>query len=854
MTAATPPATVTVTVDGTEVSVPPGTLAVEAARVAGVDVPVFCYHPKLSLAGACRMCMCEIGMASPPGQPPRPPGLMTACTTRVSNGMTINTMAPGALKAREGVIEFLLINHPLDCPVCDAGGECPLQDNSHAWGPKESRFTEQKRLARKGAALSPLVVLDQERCITCYRCTRFMDEIPGEAELAFFTRGYTSQLRTINEEPMKSRFQGNIIDLCPCGALTSETYRFKARPHDLDHADSVCGQCPVGCNVMLDTRSNQVARVRPRQNDVVNEIWVCDKGRFAHHYSSSPNRLSGPWVRGEDGLHPSTWRQAYQEAARRLGAVKSAYGGAAIGVIGGRNLTNEDAFALARFAAEVLETPHVDFRVGAQSAVVNPLAPFGLDAFNTGLDAAEKAGAIVVVGADVHDEVPVQWLRIRKGVKAGARLIVANPRATEADRLAFHRLRHRPGTELALLTGILAALVESPPVDAEGVARDLSGLAEAIGGVTVEKAAAHAGVDSVTIRAVAATLASSKDPIVYVGARLAIRHDAGAIGLAVGNLGRALGHPARVNFLVEGANGRGAEWAGLVPGDGGLPAGEIVARAASGEIKALYIVGENLLETHPDAAQAREALERADVVVVHELFPTLTAQAAHVVFAATGVMEKDGTLTSVEGRLQRVWQAVRPDADRAPDWRILSDLAAAMGAGLGYVASADVTRDLLADLPAYAPLQGVLPGSAGVLVRRVHDASAGAVDVRAVPAIEPGQVGEGLVLVTYPEIVGNETVVGETPELLVTVPEAYVEVNRDDASRLGISDGASVEVRGPAGTVTRVARVNGRVPLGTVFAPENLGTPRINAVLRWSHDVTYVTVQPVPVAALAGAR
>jgi formate dehydrogenase alpha subunit len=241
-------------------------------------------------------------------------------------------------------------------------------------------------------------------------------------------------------------------------------------------------------------------------------------------------------------------------------------------------------------------------------------------------------------------------------------------------------------------------------------------------------------------------------------------------------------------------------------------------------------------------------------VVVHELFPTLTAQAAHVVFAATGVMEKDGTLTSVEGRLQRVWQAVRPDADRAPDWRILSDLAAAMGAGLGYVASADVTRDLLADLPAYAPLQGVLPGSAGVLVRRVQDASTGSVDVRAVPAIEPGQVGGGLVLVTYPEIVGNETVVGETPELLVTVPEAYVEVNRDDASRLGISDGASVEVRGPAGTVTRVARVNGRVPLGTVFAPENLGTPRINAVLRWSHDVTYVTVQPVPVAALAGAR
>ena len=875
--------------------------------MAGVDVPVFCYHPKLSLAGACRMCMCEIGMASPPGQPPRPPGLMTACTTRVSNGMTINTEAPAALKAREGVIEFLLINHPLDCPVCDAGGECPLQDNSHAWGPKEGRFTEQKRLARKGAALSPLVVLDQERCIACYRCTRFMDEVPGEAELAFFSRGFASELRTAGDAPMKSRFQGNIIDLCPCGALTSETYRFKARPQDLDHADSVCGLCPVGCNVILDTRSNQVTRVRPRQNEAVNEIWVCDKGRFAHHWSSSPNRLSGPWVRGADGLHPATWRQAYQEAARRLAAVKAAHGGGAIGVIGGRNLTNEDAHALARFAAEVLETPHVDFRVGAQVAEANPLSPFGLDAFNTGLDAAEKAGAILLVGTDVHDEVPVQWLRIRKGVKAGARLVVAGPRATEADRLAFHRLRHRPGSELALLVGILAALVESPPLDADGAPRDLSGLAAAIGGTGVDQAAVHAGVDAVTIRAAAATLAGARDPLVYVGARLAIRHDAGAIGMAVGNLGRALGYPARVNFLVEGANGRGAEWAGLVPGPGGLPAGHIIAKAAAGEIKALYVVGENLLETHPDAAQAREALERAEVVIVHELFPTVTAQGADVVFAATGLMEKDGTTTSVEGRLQRIYAAVHPHgSDRVPDWRILSDLAAAMGAGLGYSAASEVTKDLLADVPAYASLEGKLPGSAGVLVRAVAVPAAGGggfltapfhlptapraaagegstttspgrarmpADQRereAPPAVPPSPAaalgalaagGGALFLVASPEIVGHETIVAETPELLSTVPEAYVEVNRDDAARLGIVAGGLVEVRGPAGAVTRVARVNGRVPSGTCFAPENLGSPRINAILRWSTEVPLVTLRPVVVegaeatgAAVAGAR
>jgi NADH-quinone oxidoreductase subunit G len=264
MTATAPPNTVTLTIDGQEVTVPPGTLVVEAARQMGVDVPVFCYHPKLSLAGACRMCICEISMAPPPGQPARPPALLTSCTTRVSPGMVVNTMAPKALTARAGVIEFLLINHPLDCPVCDAGGECPLQDNSHAWGPKESRFQENKRLARKGAPLSPLVVLDQERCIVCYRCTRFMAEVPGQAELDFFNRGYNSQLRVINDQPMQSRFQGNIIDLCPCGALTSDTYRFRARPHDLDHADSICGQCPVGCNLIVDTRSNETARMWSR--------------------------------------------------------------------------------------------------------------------------------------------------------------------------------------------------------------------------------------------------------------------------------------------------------------------------------------------------------------------------------------------------------------------------------------------------------------------------------------------------------------------------------------------------------------------------------------------------------------
>jgi NADH-quinone oxidoreductase chain G len=876
MTATDRPNTVTLTIDGQEVTVPAGTLVVEAARMAGIDVPVFCYHPKLSLAGACRMCMCEIQLPAPPGQQPRPPAPMTACTTRAMNGMVVNTMGPAALTAREAVIEFLLINHPLDCPVCDAGGECPLQDNSHAWGPKESRFREEKRLARKGAMLSPLVVLDQERCIVCYRCTRFMAEIPGEAELDFFQRGYRSELRTIDDQPMQSRFQGNIIELCPCGALTSETYRFKARPHDLDHADSVCAHCPVGCNLILDSRTNVIARVRGRQNEAVNEIWLCDKGRFGHHYPSGEERLVQPLIRGEDGaLRGASWPEAVGSAAVRLRQIKEQYGAQAIGVIGGRNLTNEDCYALSRFAREVLETPNVDHRIGARVAPANPLAPYGLNAFNSTYTDAEQAGAILLLGTDVYEEMPVFWLRLRKAVKLGARLIVANPRATEADRLAYHRLRYRPGSEMALLQGLLAALVEDAPASSTGEAaapeavgpapagtlarpRDLSGLRQALGGVTVESAAGACGVTAETLRAAAATLAGARQPLIYAGARLAIRGDAAGIAAALVNLATALGHRQAVNFFTEGANGRGAEYALLVPDEGGLPAGEIIAQAAEGKIKALYLVGENILTTHPDAAQARRALQNAELVIVHELFPTETAREADIVFAATGIPEKDGTLTNAEGRIQRVHAGLRADAAAVrPDWRILSDLAGEMGVPLGYGAPAEITRDLLADLPAYAGLAGGAIPAEGFVAREALPEPEGPAWAP-MPAPEaPEQAGaapeQGLILLTYSELLGDETMVRPTVELWQMVPEPYVEVNRADAARLGLSDGQLVELRTPRGSLQRTVRVSGRCAAGVCFSPDNIGRPRINELLDWGTPWTRVEIVPAPAPAAVPA-
>ncbi|MER3404375.1 MAG: hypothetical protein C4289_03740, partial [Chloroflexota bacterium] len=311
---------VTLTIDGREVKVPRGTVVVEAAKLLGIDIPIFCYHPKLSIIGACRMCMVEIEAGGPPA-------VLTACTTQVAEGMIVRTNTPRVEKARRGVIEFLLINHPLDCPVCDAGGECPLQDQSHEYGPLTSRFEEVKRFARKAASLSPLVTLDQERCIVCYRCTRFMDEIAGEPELGFFQRGYQSELRTFTGQPMRSPFHGNITEICPCGALTNATYRFRSRPWDNLETDSVCAHCAVGCNVIVDTRRNILARIRGRENEEVNELWLCDKGRFGYHFVEAEERLTQPLGRNAQGeFEPISWEHAISAVAQRLSEIKAQQG------------------------------------------------------------------------------------------------------------------------------------------------------------------------------------------------------------------------------------------------------------------------------------------------------------------------------------------------------------------------------------------------------------------------------------------------------------------------------------------------------------------------------------------------
>ena len=451
---------VTLTIDGAEVTVPKGTLIIRAAEQVGVEIPRFCDHPYLAPAGACRQCYVQIE-----GQPK----LATSCTVTVAPGMVVSTQntSAEARQAQVANLEFLLLNHPLDCPVCDRGGECPLQDQALAYGPGESRFTEAKRTFPKPIPMSPLIGLDRERCVLCARCTRFCDEISGDRFLELYARGAGERVSIAAGEDLRSPFSGNVVQICPVGALTATPYRFVARPFDLTSADSVCRHCSAGCAVRVDERRGEVVRVLARENPDVNDAWICDKGRFAFRHDDAPSRVTTPLVR-DRGLEPASFGEA-------LLRVADACRQARVGVLSGGRLLDEDNYALSKLARTVLGTNDLDHRRVAQPVAVDRRAALMATdrARAVTYRDLERAPVIVVVGLDAEQEMPILHLRLRKAAARGARIVVVHPRETRLQDVAEHVLC-RPGDEARLLAGgadetLDAALAALREADGRGV-------------------------------------------------------------------------------------------------------------------------------------------------------------------------------------------------------------------------------------------------------------------------------------------------------------------------------------------------------------------------------------------------
>ena len=784
---------VTLMIDGKEVTVPKGTMIIRAAEQVGVEIPRFCDHPYLEPAGACRQCYVQIE-----GQPK----LATSCTVAVAPGMVVttqNTSEP-VRQAQVANLEFLLLNHPLDCPVCDRGGECPLQDQALAFGPGESRFTEAKRTYPKPIPMSPLIGLDRERCVLCARCTRFCDQISGDRFLELYARGAGERVAIAAGEDLRSPFSGNVVQICPVGALTATPYRFVARPFDLTSVDSVCRHCSAGCAVRVDQRRGEVVRVLARENPDVNDAWICDKGRFAFQHDDAAGRLTTPLVR-DHGLEPTSFGEA-------LTAVADACRGARVGVITGGRLLDEDAYALSKLARIVLRTNDVDHRRAPHGGAAELVGATGADAV-TYRD-VERASVIVVAGLDAEQEVPILHLRLRKAAKRSARIVVVASRRTRLHDVAEHVLVG-PGAQAAALAAIAAG------TDAEGVGAALAAAGE--GGVVLAGArlAEHEG-------AADAALAVARAH----GARFAwVPRRAGDHGALRAGVHPALGPGGRRLDVAQERAELEAVWGPVMVQEPGRDATEILRGAANHELDVLYLVGVDPLRDAPDGALARRALQNVPTVIVQSLELGDLEPFASVFLPAASFLEREGHVSDWEGRSQRVRPLRTSAGISRPDWEIFAGLAAASGGDLGF--------DTLDEL---------------------HEEMARLWSPREV-AIDPAPtstslVPDGLTLTTYHLLIDEGRMSEGADEVKAALQEpAFAEMHPSDASAAGLADGLRVRLRTAAGEAVAGLRVTEHIAPGTVFVPFNQPGLATNTLLSGSF-FTAVEVEPADAETLAG--
>ncbi|MGY5008800.1 NADH-quinone oxidoreductase subunit G [Streptomyces sp. 900105755] len=812
-TAAVPPEDlVTLTIDGIEISVPKGTLVIRAAEQLGIEIPRFCDHPLLDPAGACRQCIVEVeGQRKP----------MASCTITCTDGMVVKThlTSPVAEKAQHGVMELLLINHPLDCPVCDKGGECPLQNQAMSHGNADSRFDGRKRTYEKPVPISTQVLLDRERCVLCARCTRFSNQIAGDPMIELLERGALQQVGTGEGDPFESYFSGNTIQICPVGALTSAAYRFRSRPFDLISSPSVCEHCSGGCATRTDHRRGKVMRRLAADDPEVNEEWICDKGRFAFRYTQQKDRLETPLVRNAQGvLEPASWPEALEAAARGLAAARSR-----AGVLTGGRLTVEDAYAYSKFARVALDTNDIDFRARVHTSeeadfLTARVAGRGRDLDGTGVTytSLEQAPAVLLVGFESEEEAPGVFLRLRKAWRKHKQQVfsLATYATRGLEKAGGTLLPAAPGTETEWLDALASGvgLEESGTRAAEALRSD--------GAVIVagERLASVAGGLTAAVRAATATGAQ----LVWIPRRAGERGalEAGALPSLLPG-GRPATDP-RAREEVAAAWG-----VAELPLRYGRDTGQIVEAAVRGELSALLVAGVEVADL-PDPARARAALEAVGFLVSLELRPSEVTEHADVVLPVAAVAEKAGTFLNWEGRARLFEAALKPEqmTRRLPptDARVLQMLADAMDVHLGLpdlrTARAELDRlgawdgpkaseplETAASLPRPAAGEAVLAGHRLLLDQGVlqdgDDALAGTrhaahARVSAATAAEAGVEDGGLLAVTG----GAGTV--ELPLWITEMPDRVVWLPLNSAgggvaSDTGALPGSLVRI-GPAAT------------------------------------------------------
>ena len=836
------PKMVNLTIDGKAVSVPEGTLIVDAAKLIGIDIPVFCYHPKMEPVGMCRMCLVNIGrpvIDRATGQPvveadgsPKiqfGPKLDTACTTPVSEGMVVDGSSPKVLAGRKDILEFLLTSHPLDCPICDKGGECPLQNLTMAWGPGESRFdySEKMHLAKR-VPLGELIYLDRERCIQCGRCVRFQESLAEDPVIGFFDRGRKIEIVTFSEPGFNSYWSGNTTDICPVGALTTTDFRFGARPWELKAGAALCTQCPVGCNMTFNIRREAgaggevlIKRAMPRQNEMVNEIWICDKGRFGYHYAQDPQRLTQPLVRKHGNLTPVTWEEALDTIAERFQAVRDQKEGNGLLTVAGGRLSNEDLFNLKELTDGMGgQTALYSNMAGGELTCAVGLAP------GSNLGDLGKGAAVLVVASDLEEEAPIWWLRVKESVHRGATLVVMNPRPTKLDSHAAHVIRYPYGNEAAAVLALLNDLSTKRP-DLPASVQNLShspGLHEA-----------------------AKALAEAENLIVFYGSEGLGLAGSQALAQACANLLLATGHVGRPNNGLVGvwrrANDQGAWELGWRP----IP--ELFS--AMEQSPALYLAAADPAGDDP----AR--FTPGGFLVVQDLYLTATARLADVVLPAQAWAEREGTYTTGERRVQRTYPVIPERPGTRADFQISGQIAERLvlktvpdeqSARLSEIVSrssikvfeqvcakyatfAELSYQRLSEVVDQWPIVGRSDLYYGGTTYDNHHGlgvqlplANNSVSLRWPALPEVAYPRFGLLAVPVTRLYDQGATLQPTKLLDGRIPPAYVVLNPTDADRLHIPDGAALRIS-PVGGIAMVviAKLNPGVPERVLLAPRSYG-------------------------------
>ena len=840
--------TLTVTIDGTPIEANPGELLIAAAERTGTYIPRFCWHPRMPEVGMCRMCLVEVSG-------PRGMSLQPACMMPVAEGMVVDTKSSTVKKAQDGVLEFLLVNHPLDCPVCDKGGECPLQDQTLTFGPGESRFVEEKRHNEKPIAISDLVLLDRERCILCDRCTRFSKEVAGDPLIHFINRGNHTEVNTFPDDPFASYFSGNVVQICPVGALTASPYRFAARPWDLDQVESTCTSCAVGCRVVVQSSGDQITRLQGVDSDPVNWGWLCDKGRFDFESVSSPSRLSAPVVRVARGAEAE--KVSWSVANNRIASALRSYDPSQIGFIGGARLTNEDQYAYVRLAKQVLRTDNVDAQIGdgltADAWLGFPRAT---------IDDLGSAGAIVLLGPDIKEELPVLFLRLRDAATAKRVPVVEFATGpTGSTPYATASVRYRPG-EVAVAAKAVVAAAGGNPAERQigGAESDVINVAGAVLGKAVaagRKIVVILGRGSMAeqsasfVEAALSLRNASSGTVVLPAMRRANLHGALDMGMAPGLL------PGRVT-QAEGAAWYAAHW-GSTPTSVGLDTMGMLAAAAAGTIKALVLLGADPLADCPDRALAEAALSKVEFLAAVDTLPNASNAHADVILPAAGFAEKSGTTTNLEGRVTALSSKVSAVGTARPDWMIASELALILGVDFGYELVGDITADIAAVVPTHAGAtpdalgrsanaDGILVPVVAVVPESMPDAPAESAEasdepvvpevalprpirVRSTEGVVPVPDSYSLRLVTSRVLYDLGSIVQASPSLAKLARPATVRLHSGEIERHAMHPGDLVRVVSQHGELTLPMEADDQLPRGVAFIAWNTAASGANMLI-----------------------